>query len=70
MYVGLQTVSVGLLKERVEKGSPIGLALLYPLFYTVLFAGIWWMNEVYAVRKLERMRAQVTSGIEGGEAQC
>jgi len=66
MYVGLLTVSAGLLKERVEKGSPIGFAVLYPIFYTLLFAGIWWMNEVYAVRKLERMRARVTSGIEGG----
>jgi hypothetical protein len=70
MYVGLLTVSAGLLKERVEKGSPIGLAVLYPIFYTLLFAGIWWMNEVYAVRKLERMRARVTSGIEEGESQC
>ena len=66
MYVGLLTVSAGLLKERVEKGSPIGLAVLYPIFYTLLGAGIWWMTEVYAVRKLEQMRARVTSGIEGG----
>jgi hypothetical protein len=70
MYVGLLIVSAGLLKERVEKGSPIGLAVLYPLVYTLVFAGIWWMNEVYAVRKLERMRAQVTSAIEEAETQC
>jgi hypothetical protein len=70
MYVGLLVLSAGLLKERVEKGSPIGLAVLYPLVYTILFAGIWWMNEVYAVRKLERMRAQVTSAIEEAETQC
>jgi hypothetical protein len=70
MYVGLLVVSAGLLTERVQKGSPIGLAVLYPLVYTILFAGIWWMNEVYAVRKLERMRAQVTSAIEEAETQC
>ena len=70
MYVGLLTVSVGLLKERVEKGSPIGFAVLYPLVYTALFAAVWWMNEIHAVRKLERLRAQVTSGIEGGETEC
>jgi hypothetical protein len=69
-YVGLLTGSVGLLKEQVEKGASIWFAVLYPLFYTLFFAFVWWLNEVYGVRKLERMRAQVTSGIEAGDAQC
>ncbi len=70
MYVGLLTCSVGVLKQQAEKGALTWPATLYPLVYTVLFAGIWWMNEVYAVRKIERMRAQLTSGIEGGGAEC
>ncbi|HXA07009.1 MAG TPA: hypothetical protein VNY30_19315 [Bryobacteraceae bacterium] len=41
-----------------------------PLIYTLIFAGIWWLNEIYGVRKLERMRAQVTFGTAEGESQC
>lgn len=70
LYVGLLTGSAGLVKELAEKGESIWLAALFPLFYTLVFVAIWWLNEVYGVRKLERMRAQVTSGIEGGETQC
>jgi hypothetical protein len=27
-----------------------------------MFAGLWWVNEVYAVRKLERSLTQIRSG--------
>jgi len=69
LYVGLLTGSAGLVKELAEKGESIWLAAVFPLFYTLVFAGIWWLNEVYGVRKLSRLRAQITSGIEG-ETQC
>lgn len=70
LYVGLLTGSAGLLKEFAEKGESMWLGGLFPLFYTLIFAAIWWLNEVYGVRKLSRLRDQVTSGIEGGETQC
>jgi hypothetical protein len=73
MYVGLLTGSVGLLKERVEKGAPIWLAVVFPLVYTVLFAFVWWLNEVYSVGKLRRMRERVLSGIgaeHGSPEEC
>src|SRR5579863_5318380 len=54
LYVGLLTGSAGLLKELAERGASIWLAAVFPLFYTLVFAAIWWLNEVYAVRKLER----------------
>jgi hypothetical protein len=69
-YAGLLTASVGTLKERAEKGLLTWVDGIFPLFYTVLFAAIWWLNEIHGVRKLERMRSQVTSGIEGEETQC
>jgi hypothetical protein len=70
VYVGLLTGSAGLLKEQDEKGALTWLAAMPPLFYTLVFAAIWWLNEIYAVRKLERMRDQVTSGIDAGGGQC
>jgi hypothetical protein len=70
LYAALLTSSVGTFKERAARGAITWLDGLVPLFYTLLFAGIWWLNEVYGVRKLERMRAQVTSGIEENETQC
>jgi protein-S-isoprenylcysteine O-methyltransferase Ste14 len=70
IYVGLLTGSAGLLKKQADKGTLTWGAALFPLFYTLVFAAIWWLNEVYGVRKLERMRAQVTSGIDEGETQC
>ena len=70
MYVGLLTLSAAMLKERADKGTLTWADAMYPAVYTVVFAAIWWLNEVYGVRKLERQRAQVTSGIAEGETQC
>jgi hypothetical protein len=67
-YASLLTASVGTLKERA--GALTWVDGMFPLFYTLMFAAIWWLNEVQGVRKLERMRAQVTSGIEEAEPQC
>lgn len=70
MYVGLLTSSVGLLKEQAEK-RPLTLAdAIFPLVYTLIFAGVWWLNEAYSVRKLQRLRTQVLSGIDEEEVQC
>jgi hypothetical protein len=70
IYVGLLTLSAAMLKDRAARGALTWTDGIVPLFYSLLFAGIWWLNEVYGVRKLERMRAQVASGIEEGETQC
>jgi hypothetical protein len=70
LYAALLTASMGTFKERAVRGALTWLDGLVPLFYTLLFEGIWWLNEVYGVRKLERLRAQVTSGIAEGETQC
>ena len=67
IYAGLLTESAGLLKERAEKGVLTWADAIGPVLYTLVFAFIWWLNEVYTVRKLERMRARVTSGMAEGE---
>lgn len=70
LYAALLIASLGTLSERAARGALTWADAIVPLIYTLLFAGIWWLNEAYGVRKLERLRAQVTSGVEGRESQC
>jgi hypothetical protein len=64
MYIGLLTGTVGLLKEQAQTRPLMWADALAPLFYTLVFAGVWWLNEVYGVRKLQRSRTQILSGMD------
>lgn len=70
MYVGLLIMTAGLLKERAASSALTWRHAIGPIVYTVVFAAIWWLNEVYAVRKLERMRTKLMAGVEEPETQC
>jgi len=70
MYVGLLTLSVGTLKARAEKGALTWVDAIYPSVYTLLFAAIWWLNEIHAVGRLRRMREKVVSGVQEGDGEC
>jgi hypothetical protein len=65
IYVGLITSAIGLSLEQTKARPLMWLDALPPLVYTVIFGGLWWVNEVYAVDKLERSRTQILSGNEG-----
>jgi hypothetical protein len=69
MYVGLLISSAGLLTEHAKNGVLSWTDAIGPLVYTVFFAAVWWLNEVYTIRKLRRWQLEVTSGAEG-ETQC
>ena len=69
LYVGLLVSSTGILREHAEKGVLSWVDAIGPLVYTLIFAGIWWLNEVYTVRRLQRWLADVKSGAEA-ETQC
>jgi hypothetical protein len=69
LYVGLLISSAGLLQEHAQKGVLSWTDAVGPLVYTLIFVGIWWLNEVYTVRKLQREHAQVTSEAKE-ETQC
>jgi hypothetical protein len=70
IYVGLLTGSAGLLKEITEKRSLTWMDAGFPLFYTLMFAAIWWWNEVYGVRKLREARTKVINGMKEAEKSC
>lgn len=61
MYIGLLTLSAGKLWEYSEKGALSLIVATGPLIYTLVFAGVWWLNEVYAVGKLQRARARLVA---------
>jgi hypothetical protein len=68
MYVGLLTLSAGWLQDRAAVGGLTGKDAIGPVIYTVIFGGIWWLNEVYAVRKLRAWREQLASGAQESES--
>jgi hypothetical protein len=70
LYAGLATQSAGLLKERAEKGSLTWTDAIFPALYTLFFAFVWWLNEVHTVRRLERMRAKMASGMADRGSEC
>lgn len=70
MYVGLIIFSAGGIRDHAVTGTLSWRDAIGPLLYTVLFAFVWWLNEVYAVRKLERWRNKLAAGVQAGDAEC
>jgi hypothetical protein len=70
MYVGLLTLSAGWLHDSAGVQALTWRDGIFPLIYTLLFAGVWWLNEVYAVRKLEQRRMRLTSAVQQEESPC
>lgn len=69
LYVGLLISSAGLFTEHEKKGSLNWTDAIGPVVYTLIFAGVWWLNEVYTIRRLQRWQIEITSGAEE-ETQC
>jgi hypothetical protein len=66
MYAGILMVNVGRLRVHAEGWGPRGV-LIYLAVAACFFVLIWILNEVYAVRRLERAKCKVPS-IEGSES--
>ena len=64
MFVGLLTAAGGRLREEAGRRPLSWADAIPPVVYTLVFAGVWWLNEVYAVRKLQRLREGALSGGE------
>lgn len=69
MYVGLLTISVGILSQHTKAGGMNWEDVLAPAFYTAVFAAIWWLNECVVVRRLEQSRSEALSMTEANEFQ-
>jgi hypothetical protein len=58
-YLGLLTLTAGQLLARAKAGGLNWGDAVYPAIYTVFFAAVWWLNEVYTVGKLRESRAKI-----------
>jgi hypothetical protein len=63
-YAGLLLASAGIVENSRAKGQPAWPQLIALAIYTAVFAAVWWANEVYAVRKLQRERARLLAEME------
>jgi len=70
MYVGLVVFSAGGIRDHAISGTLSWRDAVGPLLYTLVFAGIWWLNEGYAVRKLEEWKTKLAAGIQTGDTDC
>jgi hypothetical protein len=70
MYVGLLVFSAGGIRDHAATGTLSWRDTIGPALYTLFFASVWWLNEGYAVRKLERWKIKLAAGIRPGDADC
>jgi hypothetical protein len=67
LYVGLTTANAGLLRMLSANHAPTLFVAINFVLATVFFGFVWWLNEVRAVRKIERLRAEVMSATDPEE---
>jgi len=59
MYVGLAVVSLGLWRRLHGAGQSGRPAVMSMVIVTVGFAAVWILNELYAVRCLEKLKREL-----------
>jgi len=70
MYVGLALGTAGDVITHSTAGNLSWRDAVAPVLYTVVFAAIWWANDVYAAGKLHQWRAQLESGARTADLEC
>lgn len=60
-YAGLIIASAGVLLDRGKSGTLGWRDWGGPVFYTLVFLTIWWLNEIHAVGRLRKQRAMLLS---------
>ena len=69
LYVGLLLLTAGDVIAHAAAGLATWRDAIGPLFYTLVFAVIWWANDVYAAGKLQHWRTKLESGL-ADDCQC
>jgi hypothetical protein len=67
LYVGLMILNAGLLRMLSASHAPTLFVTVNFVLATVFFAFVWWLNEVRAIRRIKRLRAEVMSATDPGE---
>jgi len=67
MYVGLLLLTAGDVMTRSGGSGVTWKDAFGPALYTIVFAVIWWANDVYAANKLRSWRTQLENGTQPGD---
>jgi len=70
MYFGLLLLTAGDLIAHAAAGKLTWIDAVGPVFYTLVFAVIWWANDVYAAGKLLHLRTKLESGVQEAGLEC
>jgi len=66
LYAGLMLTSAGHMYQKwLERGTVSRFDGVLPVFCTIVAVGCWYLNEVYAVRRLRQERRRVEEGLGG-----
>jgi uncharacterized membrane protein len=63
-YIGLLTLTAGQLAAQAHERPLSWANAIPPLVYSLVFAGVWWLNEVYAIRHIKRLRDRLSSSLD------
>lgn len=68
-YLGLVLATAGVFQERATAGILRWFDWIWPVLYTGLYAAVWWLNEVYSVRRLQNDRGRLLAMTPNSEGQ-
>jgi hypothetical protein len=66
MFVGIVIMLVGSVLGNMRAGTLGPKVFIWPVVLTAFFGFAWWLNEVYAVGRLERCRAKTEEMLREG----
>jgi hypothetical protein len=66
MFVGIVIMAAGSVVSHARAGTLGTKVFIWPAVLTAFFAFTWWLNEVYAVGKLEQCRAKTEAMLREG----
>jgi hypothetical protein len=68
-YIGLLLMSAGQILQH-HRVAPLGwVDFIRPAIYTAFFAFVWWLNEMFAVGRLQEKRARLLERMRTGEEE-
>lgn len=68
-FAGLLLASAGGMLARAAEHHPVWPEFVAVAVYTAVFAGIWWLNEGYAVGRLRRARARLLEQVNDSKVE-
>lgn len=69
-YLGLLLGTLGVFRDKARTGVLSWSDWIWPVMYTAFFGAVWWLNEVYSVRRLRAERAKLLAMTANSEGEA